>query len=59
MADRIVELIREYRDCQDELDVFKVANEIREIAHKELIKDLAIAGDEEDYFIHSADLVEK
>ena len=31
ITDRIVELIREYADCQDELDVFKVAAEIREI----------------------------
>ena len=31
ITDRIVELIIEYADFQDELDVFKVAAEIREI----------------------------
>ena len=40
MTDRIVELIREYGCNPDELDVFKVAQEIREIARREQLKEM-------------------
>lgn len=59
MTDRIVELIKEYGCNPDEFDPYKVANEIRELAKAELEKDLAIQRDEEDYFIHLANLYEQ
>ena len=50
-TDKVVELLIEYADCRDDLDVYKVAAGIREVVlseHKEQLGRLAFPLEEED-----------